>query len=350
MNYLFTLALALAFTQGVVAQDVDSPAPLFADDTPLSFTLTTQLQILNRDRTKPAAGAKAVKHPALLTMEGTPTSLRLPVSLTVRGNYRRDAANCEFPPLVLDLPRKTLNGTVFARQNRLKLVTHCSEETYVVREYLVYKLYNLLTDLSFRTRLAHITYRDSTSKRQGGLHWGILLEDNQDVAKRNGAVLTRRRTKAQYTDSLTMAMVGVFEYMIGNTDWSVLYQHNVNLMADTIKNRLLVVPYDFDYSGIVATSYSVPDSHLNLGSVRDRMYRGPSYSAGLLNRVFDRFNERKKAVYALYEGNLLLEKSYIRDTILYLDQFYSLINNPKKTERIFGPKSNENRPIKGLND
>ena len=347
MNQIYALCLTLAMGQQVVAQ---SPTvPLFADTTPLSFTLTTQLQILNRDRVKIPFGEKAEKHPAVLMMAGT-APLRLPVSLTVRGNYRRDAGNCIFPPLSLDLPKKKVAGTVFAEQNKLKLVTHCKDDDYIVREYLVYKIFNELTDLSFRARLAKITYADSTNKKQGGTHWGILLEDNDDVAKRNHGKLIEQRIKAQYTDSLSMAMVGVFEYLIGNTDWSVNYQHNVNIMADTVRNCFLAVPYDFDYAGIVGTSYAIPDPHLNLGSVRDRMYRGPSYSMGLFNRVFARFNEKKKAIYALYEGNPLLDKTYIRDTVQYLDQFYSVINNPKKTERIFGPSSNENRPIKGLND
>ena len=349
MNQLYTLFFALILVQPAAAQTANSSAPLFADTAPLSLTVTTQLQILAADRQKPGFGEKVEKHPALLSA-GNGGPVRLPVSLSVRGNYRRDASNCIFPPLVLDLPKKKVGGTVFAGQNQLKLVTHCRDDDYVVREYLVYKLFNQLTDLSFRARLTRITYSDTANKRQGGTHWGILLEDKTDLARRNGLKVNQRKIKAQQTDSLTMAMVGVFEYLIGNTDWSVLYQHNVNIMADTVKNRLLVVPYDFDYSGIVGTSYAIPDSHLNLGSVRDRMYRGPSYSMGLLNRVFARFRTQKKAIYALYEGNSLLEKSYVRNTVLYLDQFYNLIDNPKRVYRIFGPNSNENRPIKGLND
>ncbi|MBO0931490.1 hypothetical protein [Fibrella aquatilis] len=347
MNRFYALFLTLTLGQQALAQL--PTVPLFADNAPLSFTLTTQLQILNKDRVKIPFGEKAEKHPALLTMAGS-APLRLPVSLTVRGNFRRDAGNCIFPPLSLDLPKKKLAGTVFAEQNKLKLVTHCQEDNYIVREYLVYKLFNELTDLSFRARLAKITYRDSTNKQQGGTHWAFLVEDNDDVAKRNGLKLTDQRIKAVYTDSLTMATVGVFQYMIGNTDWSVNYQHNVNVMIDTVRNQFVAVPYDFDYAGIVETSYSVPDKQLMIDSVRDRIYRGPSYSEALLNRVFARFNEKKRAIYALYENNPLLEKTYIRDTILYLDQFYALINNPKKRLSVFGPGSKENRPIKGLND
>ncbi|MBO0935772.1 hypothetical protein J2I47_04350 [Fibrella sp. HMF5335] len=350
MNRFYTLLLTWLIWQPAVAQTPGTSVPLFADTAPLSLTLTTQLQILNRDRVKIPFGEKPEKHPAVLTMAGMSAPLRLPVSLTVRGNYRREAGNCIFPPLVLDLPKKRMDNTVFANQNKLKLVTHCQADNYIVREYLVYKVFNELTDLSFRARLAQITYSDTANRKQGGTHWAILLEDNEDVAKRNGARLAKQRTKAQYTDSLTMAMVGVFEYMIGNTDWSVSYQHNVNLLADTTKKRLLVVPYDFDYAGIVGTSYAIPDKHLNIESVRTRLYRGPSYSAKLLSRVFDRFNEKKKAIYALYEGNPLLEKSYIQATIQYLDEFYTLINNPKRSLRIFGPGSTDNVVIRGLND
>lgn len=350
MKQAILTLLWVIFAPMVVAQTPEPPRSLFADDTPLSFTLTTQLQVLNKDRAKPGFGEKAEKHPALLTMEGPAAPLRLPVSLTVRGNYRRDAANCIFPPLALDLPKKKVSSTVFAEQNRLKLVTHCQDEAYIPREYLVYKVYNLLTDLSFRARLARITYSDTANRKQGGTHWGILLEDKADVAKRSHARPSTQRTKAQFTDSLTMATVGVFEYMIGNTDWSVTYQHNVTILADSVKNRLLVVPYDFDYSGIVGTNYAVPDSHLSITSVRARLYRGPSYSMALFNQVFARFITQKKAIYDLYEQSTLVDKRYVQATIQYLDEFYFIIENPKRSLRVFGPNSGQNKVIKGLND
>ena len=349
MKYVYALFFGLLSGQQAVGQSVGSTAPLFADDALLSLTVTTQLQVIAADRQKPGFGEKAQKRPALLSVaNGGPA--RLPVTVSVRGNYRRDAGNCIFPPLWLDLPKKKVSGTVFAGQNRLKVVTHCKDDDYLVREYLVYKAFNQLTDLSYGARLARITYLDTNNRKLGGTHWGILLENLTDVASRNHVRPSTKRTKAQYTDSLTMAVVGVFEYMIGNTDWSVSYQHNVSIVADSVKARLLVVPYDFDYAGIVGTDYAVPDKHLGIESVRDRLYRGPSYSAGLLRRVFARFNDRKKAIYALYEGNALLKKNYVQSTIQYLDQFYKLINNPKYSLRVFGPGSTDNRVIRGLND
>ena len=134
----------------------------------------------------------------------------MPVTLSVRGNFRRDGANCRFPPLYLNVPKKAVKHTLFAGQDKLKLVTHCQTDEYVVREWMVYRLYNLLTDLSFRARLARVTYADSLRKRPDETHWGLLLEDDADLAKRNHLRLTKTRTKAQFADSLTMATTEIF--------------------------------------------------------------------------------------------------------------------------------------------
>ena len=124
-----------------------------------------------------------------------------------------------------------------------------------------------------------------------------------------------------------MATVAVFEYMIGNTDWSVPYLHNIRLF-DNGQAGSLPVPYDFDYSGIVEASYAIPPEQLGIQSVRERLYRGPVYSAALFQRVFDKFNDIKPQFYALYQNNNRLDKSYVKRTLKYLDEFYALINKP----------------------
>ena len=119
--------------------------------------------------------------------------MTLPVKLQVRGNFRKLWNNCSFPPLYLDVPKKKASQTVFANQNKLKLVTHCEGEEYVVREYLVYRLYNLLTDYSFQVRLCRVSYVDSTGKRPTETRWGMLLEDESNLVKRNGGLPNKLR-------------------------------------------------------------------------------------------------------------------------------------------------------------
>ena len=316
---------------------------LFDNDAVVAFTLTANLRALARDR-----GDLPVEHAAVLLYTDSKGIDTLPLTLKVRGNFRRSKANCAFPPLLMDFPKKKTKNTLFAKQNKLKLVTHCQNDEWVVREYLVYKLYNLLTDLSFRARLARVTYADSLGKRPAETHWGFLLEDDSEVAKRNRVkVSTLKQSTMAYADSLSMATVAVFEYMIGNTDWSVPYLHNIRLFDDGQAGSL-PVPYDFDYSGIVEASYAIPPEQLGIQSVRERLYRGPVYSVALFQRVFDKFNNIKPQFYALYQNNNRLDKSYVKRTLKYLDEFYALINKPATARLSFSEDAKNGVVVKGL--
>lgn len=325
--------------------------PLFASDAPLSFTLTAPMQRIVRDRVKPAPNTAATKHAARLTyISPADTNVSLPLALVVRGNFRRDAANCIFPPLYINFPKKTVKGTLFAKQNKLKLVTHCRDDEYVVREFLIYKLYNLLTDLSFKARLAQVTYLDSLGKRKPETHWGMLLEDEDDISNRNGISVYKNRLKAAYVDTTNMATVAVFEYMIGNTDWSVVFRHNIKMVVDSTKPRPMAIPYDFDHAGLVDTRYAKPAEQLNIETVRERLYRGPAYPMKILNQVFARFKALKPAFYALYQNDKRLSASYIRDTIYYLDDFYKIIDNPDKARAVFLSDLDRGIQIRGMNN
>jgi hypothetical protein len=333
------------------ADNAPQSPPLFALNEPLSFTLSAQMQRVVRDRVKPAPKAAVTRHPAKLTYRlPTDTTVSLPLDLVVRGNFRRDAANCLFPPLYIDFPKKTVKGTLFAKQNKLKLVTHCRDDEYVVREYLVYTLYNQLTDLSFKARLAQVTYLDSAGKRKPETHWGILLEDEDDISKRNHVTVYKNRLKAAYADTLNMATLSVFEYMIGNTDWSVVFRHNIKMVVDSTRPRPLAIPYDFDHSGLVNARYAKPAEQLNIETIRERLYRGPAYPMSVFRRVFDRFRTLKPAFYAAYQNDKRLSASYIKDTIYYLDDFYKIIDNPEKARAAFQSDLDRSIQIRGMND
>ena len=64
------------------------------------------------------------------------------------------------PPLFVSFGDETARGTLFEGQTMLPLTTHCrdssSYEQYVLKEYLAYRIYNLLTDKSLRVRLARV--------------------------------------------------------------------------------------------------------------------------------------------------------------------------------------------------
>ncbi|MBO0931489.1 hypothetical protein J2I48_10815 [Fibrella sp. HMF5036] len=322
----------LLCTLSASAQEV--AGGLFASDVPLSFTLTARMQAIVKDRNYPAHDSLAVKHPARLTYvadSARGVEWAIPLSLVVRGNFRRKAKNCKFPPLYLDFPKKRVAGTPFAKQNKLKLVTHCQDDEYIVREYLVYKLYNLVSDVSFRARMARVTYVDSVKKRPAETHWAFLIEDEADVARRNGLREYKVPTQMIQVDSLSMATMAVFEYMIGNIDWEVMYRHNVRLMnLPGSNNPPTPAPYDFDHAVIVDASYAT-----KADDAGQRQYRGPLYPGWLLKRVFGRFNELKPRFYARYTNDPRLSEAYVKQTIAYFDKFYALINDPAAVKANF---------------
>lgn len=325
------------------------PEPLFERDDLISFKLRTNMRVLLKDR-----GEKPINHPAVLTYEGGQNPITLPVKLKVRGNFRRSTNNCSFPPLLIDLPKKKGKGSVFANQNELKLITHCQSDEYVVREYLLYQVYNLLTDFSFRARLAQVTYEDSTGRRPTQTKFAFLLEDDESVARRNKtANIAKAKINMAFADSLTMATVAVFEYMIGNTDWSVPYQHNIKLVKQQDNIHPIPIPYDFDHAGIVEAPYALPAQQLNIQSVRERLYRGYSYPESLFRQVFDKFIAQKSNIYALYQQNPYLDKAYVKRTISYLDEFYDHIKNDRMIRLQFVEQGQRNQKnvisIRGLN-
>jgi hypothetical protein len=323
-------------------------APLFASHDLLTFTIEAPLATIFKDR-----GKERNERPAKLILPGSDGQpMTLHVDIRTRGKTRAERRICEFPPLRLDFD--TLGrGTVFERQNAVKLVTHCQDgrrehEQYVLQEYLVYRMYNLLTDLSFKARLARVTYVDTDGKRDTVTRYGFLLEDVDDMAARSGwQALRVSAVPPHIVNPQSLALVEVFQYMIGNPDWSLFTVepgeeaccHNT-VPIGVAKGPVFSVPYDFDISGIVNTRYAdrlfAPEErNLGIRSVRQRAYRGHCASAGNLPGTFALFNEKRDAIYALYRDHPGLEAEVVKETVEYLDAFYDTINDPRKVKREF---------------
>jgi hypothetical protein len=304
---------------------------LFEKKEVLQIKIEANLKALLKDR-----GQTPQYHWAKLSYnDDRGETVTVPIKTKVRGNFRRSAANCDFPPLLLNFQKKEVKNTLFQHQEKLKLVTECVNEDYVFHEYLVYEIYNLITDFSFRARLTEVTYIDSLGKKDPDKEFGILLENEADVAKRNAAKNTyMKNVSIEQYDSVQMATVVLFEYLIANNDWSVAALHNIKQFTKTGK-LFLAVPYDFDHSGIVDAPYALPPPQLEIANVRERLYRGLNYPPSVFQQVFDKFNSIKPQIYALYQGNPLLSSGYIKRTIKYLDEFYEQINDPKAVKKHF---------------
>jgi hypothetical protein len=323
---------------------------LFKSDEVLQVKLLTDFRALQKDRNDDADYHEAL----MIYVDESGDSVHVPLKIKARGNFRRNSANCSLPPLMLNFPEKKVKGTLFKNQDKLKLVTRCRDAGYIVQEYMVYKMYNLITHYSFKARMAMITYEDSSGKRKTETSPGFIIEDEDALAKRHNMTLRGKEveTKNYLTDQLGMCTMVVFQYMIGNTDWSVPFQHNIKLLNQST-GLPMPVAYDFDHAGIVEASYASPAPELSLRSTRERLYRGLGYSEAIFAQVFEKFNQAKPDIYALYEGNSQLNPAYIKRTLKYLDDFYELINNPNQARSVFmgnTKKKSDDVVIKGLNN
>ena len=338
-----TVLLVLFGFSAAVAQEPESAASaldvLFTSDELLTLTIEAPLKSIFRQR-----GQESDDHDATLRYTGADgAEIVLEIGLRTRGKFRLKRSTCNFPPLRLNIKTQQAENTVFAGQDKLKIVTHCQDgrsqyEQYVLQEYLVYRLYNLLSDLSFRVRLAHITYVDTDEDRDTLTRYAFLIEDEDMVAFRSGwDALAVPQVPPDVYDQDQLNLVEVFQYLIGNTDWDAFRNapdedaccHNVKVVGDMI-GPVFPIPYDFDFSGIVDTRYATPDPSMDIRRVRQRVYRGICRPREEIDATLRVFQEHKEAIYSLYREQAGLEDRTLERTIEYLDDFYEIIEDPGK--------------------
>lgn len=305
----------------------------FSDEKLIEVTLTTDLKKLRNTKKTP------VWQPAAITMRFEDSSeIKEEIRVQQRGNYRKEY--CEIASLMLDF--KNPASPKLSPLKKLKLVGGCRTgsiyEDLLLKEYLVYKLYNLISIMSFEVRLLHVNYRDSKQKAKPYLQYAFLIEDVNELAARNNCKeIKKREFSSEATNRQQMTLVNLFQYMIGNTDWSVPKYHNIKLMQsrnDTL-SAPYAVPYDFDYAGIVDAPYAVPNEGLGITSVRDRLYRGFDRSMEELQEAIDVFKDKKSRIlYTINNFTLLSEKTR-KDMAKYIEDFYKIIESKKSVKYTF---------------
>ena len=325
---------------------------LFASEEPFDITLKGKVRDVLKDRSD-----KSPYRPLLLSFRNEDSSeITIPVEVKTRGHFRKQSGNCNYPPLQIKFPEKESQlSSVFKEQSKLKLVMPCTGDEYTIREWLVYRLYNLITEKSFRARLVRVKLEDEKSKKPSSPFYGILLEEEKQMAKRNKAVSVERKIRPEQTETDAFLIMAVFQYLIGNTDWSIQYMQNIKFLATDSNAVPTAVPYDFDHAGLVNAPYAKPAEELLMSSVRQRRYRG--YCASDI-KIFDpvvaQYNRLKNDIYAVFTGCPLLDAKYINNTVKYLDEFYATINNPESLKKEFlypcDKNGTGNVVIKGLRE
>jgi len=330
---LLGLAAMAAAAPGL-AQTAVPAKPLFASSEPLRLTIRGPINAIARSRSQErTAGTLAVAG----------GGAELPILLSARGITRLQPDICQFPPLWVRFTSTPPADSIFAGQKSLKLVTHCraseSFQQHLLLEYAAYRMFNALTPMSFKVRLALGDYVDSGGKPVAS-RYGFFIEDLGDVARRNGLQEGKLPSRIPTTalNGPAAARYALFQHMISNHDWSMRAGpagdeccHNAKMItpARGVAAGAIPVPYDFDYSGFVDAPYATPPDVLKISSVRQRQFRGYCSLNNQMLATAVQFQAARPAMLAAIAAIPGIEERTVRGATAYLEPFFADIASPE---------------------
>jgi len=308
------------------------PTALFRSSDLIEMTLTMNVRQIKKDRKEDAPWRAATL--SYKNLEGA--NAEVPARVRTRGIWRMK--NCDIPPLRIDFAKENVKQTLFAGQDRVKLVLACHNndryEGLLLEEMQLYRIYRLLTPISHRVRLLHLTVADSGSNKIEMTRLAFFVEDEAEVTKRNGGHMFEVKGATWHDlEPETSAIVGLFQYLIANTDFSVPALHNMELMAkDT---SMYPIAYDFDFAGVVNAPYAIPDYRLPIKRVTQRLFRGPCAPANYYPATIDLFKARRDSIPALYRDEIgkRIAPNRVKEIIEYFDDFYKILGDSRQFKR-----------------
>jgi len=343
IKYIFFFICLLSTVKGF-AQDSIPPGALqdsltlaidiFAEENPAEITLIYNMKefrrMINTDKYQ---SAELIYH-----LGDSISDRHHTVRIAARGKNRREV--CSFPPIWINIRKSGIQNRQLRDTKKIKLVTHCSNsrsnETYVLKEFLAYRIYNLISPYSFRVRLVRMKYIDTGRKYKEMESWAFLIEPETMLAERLDMLPIKNDfISIKQTDSLWTDHMSIFQFMIGNGDYSVTGRHNVKLLRynDFSKSSIIPVPYDFDYAGIVDAHYAIPGDNLGISSVKERYFLGPCRELQDYEEVIGEIAAMKKGIYDIVNSFIYLSEGQRKSMIAYLDAFFKYSNDPRYIER-----------------
>jgi hypothetical protein len=308
-------------------------AKFFTSEEPITVTLTTNIKRIRSDK-----GENSPWRPGSLTLNDTAGKpVTIPIRLKTHGIWR--LKNCDFPPIRLNFNKDSSKHTVFHGLDQPKLTNYCRDnndyEQYVLQELQLYRIYRLLTPMSHAVRLLHVTYVDSATGKPLTTRYAFIGEEGGPMASRlNGRILKSKGATPDDLEPQADVVLGLFQYLIGNTDFALGALHNAEIVGQENGN-FIPIAYDFDFSGAVNARYATPDPRLGTRTVRERIYRGYCVPNEEYPKAVALFNAKKDSIYALYSDQIgkLLQPNIVKETLEYYDEFYKTINDQRALKR-----------------
>lgn len=325
------LLILLALVAGPLNAQV-----LFRETTPVSITLTTNLRDLTRERDSTRLRWFAAE---LKWTDSAGTVRAMPVEIRARGHFRRQSSNCSFPPLFIRAADSVRAGTIMQGNPRLKIVTPCRPanaeyQQYIFNEYLAYRSYAVVDSVHHRVRLANITYTDSTNRVRPIAVTAFFMETDEEVGDEHDLkVVEQTGARWDVFEGPHLDRISLWEYAIGNTDWSVSALHNIVLYSRA-DGSYRPVAYDFDWTGLVNPRYAYPNPTLGIRTVRQRLHRGPCRTAEQWAPTIEYFRSIRPAIDSVWATPLPgQDPRRLAEAKAYLDQFWSVLDNPRDFKR-----------------
>jgi hypothetical protein len=319
--------------EGEVIDTIDINLDLFDEADPLEITLTLDLKEFQRNK------YKGEYVPVTFTYQINDT-LRLEKSMRIkaRGEFRRE--HCSIAPFWLNIRKADVMNQNLQDTKKIKIVTHCREsndyQDYLLKEYLTYKIYNLLSPASFRVRLIRMKYVDTGRKGKVTESWAFMIEPEEMLAERNqGVVIENDQLSMRLMEPGTMDLVSMFMFMIGNPDYSITGRHNVKILGleGFGAKGYTPVPYDFDYTGIVDAIYAIPGENLGIKSIRDRYFMGLCREEDEYQKAIDEIEMHHQEILDLIDAFPYMEERAKSEMIGYLESYFNMASVPNFTNR-----------------
>jgi hypothetical protein len=262
-------------------------------------------------------------------------SISQDIRLKTRGIFRN--RYCMFAPIELNFKKADFGYSDLNSISKLKLVPQCGpgkdDEDYVLREYIAYKLFNVLTDTSFRVRLLKVNYLDSEKKKKPVTQYGIFIEPVDMLMARTNCIEIKSAALNQKSIiPKIMDRFAIFNFMIGNYDWSVPGRHNVTVLKSKSYEPTglgIAVPHDFDWTGLVNPTYAIPTEEIGTENVRERIFMGVCRTKEIYSKDLDLFLEKKPEFYKVINESPYISQKVKKDMTGYLDGFFDQLYGQK---------------------
>jgi len=231
----------------------------------------------------------------------------LEVDLRARGYFRRKT--CYFQQIKIEIKKSVAKETLFKGNKKLKLVLPCLKRDDmnddIVKEFMAYKLYEIITPYHLKTRMVSVDFTETRGKKTLNHKLkGFLIEDDKKVANRFNGKVFKGKIHTLGQDTIISVRCSFFQYMIGNVDFSAAYQHNQKLIY--VNKKMIPIPYDFDLCGFVNASYaSVPligNEEFPITQVTERIYRGFKRDENIFRRIRNEYLNNKDNFFEIIDS------------------------------------------------